>query len=319
MMKINEYNDGLRIIEKLLVINVTKGVTNAGQTYLSVTLQDNTGQIEAKVWDATDHDLTVFKEGQIVEINADVIEYRNKLQLKIITARPVDIAKVSLNEFTISSPVKLDHMKKELERFIESIKNKEIYQIVRTIIDRYYDDILVYPAAAKLHHAYTHGLLEHTITLANIADKIIEYYLELYNGEWMINRDLVIGGILLHDVGKTIELSGPVLTTYTLEGKLLGHISIMHAEVLNTAKELGITGEMPALLGHIILSHHGKLEFGSPVVPLTKEALLVSMIDDLDAKMKLVENALLTADEGGFTDRIWALNHSSFYRLKDEE
>ncbi|HZJ89810.1 MAG TPA: HD domain-containing protein [Bacilli bacterium] len=318
-MKINEYNDGLRIIEKLLVSNMTKGVTNAGQAYLSVTLQDNTGQIEAKVWDASDHDVNTFQEGNIVEINADVIEYRNKLQLKIITARQVDISKVSLNEFTLSSPVKLDFMKEELERLIESLENKDIYKIVRTIIDRHYDSILVYPAAAKLHHAYTHGLLEHTITLANIADKIIAYYLELYDGKWLINRDLVIGGILLHDVGKTIELSGPVLTKYTLEGKLLGHISLLHAEVLNTAKELKIDGEMPTLLAHIVLSHHGKLEFGSPVLPLTKEALLVSMIDDLDAKMKLIEEVLLETDEGTFTDRIWALNHSSFYRLKDEE
>ncbi len=318
MMKINEYNDGLRIIEKLLVINVTKGVTNAGQNYLSVRLQDNSGQIEAKVWDANENDVATFKEGNIVEVNADVIEYRDNLQLKIISARPVALKDVSLDEFTISSIVDFNVLKAELERLINSLEHKEIYQIVRAIIDKYYDDILVYPAASKLHHAFTHGLLEHTITLANIADRIIAYYTELYSGNWIINRDLVIGGILLHDVGKTVELSGPVLTSYTLEGKLIGHISLIAADVLNVAKELEITSEIPTLLTHIVLSHHGKLEFGSPVVPLTKEALLVSMIDDLDAKMKMLEDSLKTIEPGEFTDRIWALGHGSFYRPEDK-
>lgn len=315
-MKIKELNEGIRVIENYLVTNVTKGTSNNGQMYLTVSLQDNTGQIEARVWDANDNDVNTFKQGTFVKIVADVIEYRGTLQLKVITGEAVSPKDVKIEDFTIVSPVNLETLKKELDRLLDSIKHPSIAKIVNRLISDRYDAFITYPAATRLHHEYTHGLLEHTITLANLADRIIDYYIGLYDGNWIINRDLVIAGILIHDLGKTIELSGPVLTSYTVEGKLIGHISLMNAELLKVCDELGIKDETPLLLSHIILSHHGKQEFGSPVTPMLKEALLVSMLDDLDAKMKLVEKALAVTNEGEFTDRIWALDSSSFYRPK---
>jgi len=315
-MKIKELNEGIRVIENYLVTNVTKGTSNNGQMYLTVSLQDNTGQIEARVWDANDNDVSTFKQGTFVKIVADVIEYRGTLQLKVITGEAVSAKDVKIEDFTIVSPVKFETLKKELDRLLDSIKHPSIAKIVNRLISDRYDAFITYPAATRLHHEYTHGLLEHTITLANLADRIIDYYISLYDGNWIINRDLVIAGILIHDVGKTIELSGPVLTSYTVEGKLIGHISLMNAELLKVSEELGIKDEPPLLLSHIVLSHHGKQEFGSPVTPMLKEALLVSMLDDLDAKMKLVEKALTVTNEGEFTDRIWAIDSSSFYRPK---
>ncbi|MFA5486314.1 MAG: HD domain-containing protein [Bacilli bacterium] len=315
-MKIKELNEGIRVIENYLVTNVTKGTSNNGQMYLTVSLQDNTGQIEARVWDANDNDVSTFKQGTFVKIVADVIEYRGTLQLKVITGEAVSAKDVKIEDFTIVSPVKFETLKKELDRLLDSIKHPSIAKIVNRLISDRYDAFITYPAATRLHHEYTHGLLEHTITLANLADRIIDYYISLYDGNWIINRDLVIAGILIHDLGKTIELSGPVLTSYTVEGKLIGHISLMNAELLKVSEELGIKDETPLLLSHIVLSHHGKQEFGSPVTPMLKEALLVSMLDDLDAKMKLVEKALTVTNEGEFTDRIWAIDSSSFYRPK---
>lgn len=315
-MKINELNDGIRIIENFLITNVTKGASNTGQVYLTISLQDNTGQIEAKVWDATEDDLSFYRPGTFVRLVADVIDYRGTLQLKIITSELIEPSAAKIEEYTIASPVDFASMKKRFEKLMKTIKDKDVAAIVGAIVDNHYDDFLVYPAASKLHHEYTHGLLEHTLALTGIADAIINFYQDLYEGKWEIDRDLVIGGLIIHDIGKTIELSGPVLTNYTLEGKLIGHISLMNAEVIATAKELKITNEVPTLLSHIVLSHHGKLEFGSPVVPLTKEAILISMIDDLDAKLKIIDKALATTSAGEFTDRLWSMNHTSFYKSK---
>lgn len=315
-MKIKEFNEGIRIIENFLITNVVKGTSNNGQMYLTVTLQDNTGQIEGRIWDAGDQEVETFKQGTFVKVMADVIEYRSALQLKVISGERLNQKDVKIEEFTLVSPVALELLKKELDRLMDSLVDPDVCKIVGKLIGDHYDAYITYPAASRLHHEYTHGLLEHSITLANLADRIIDYYVGLYNGNWDINRDLVIGGILIHDLGKVVELSGPVLTTYTLKGKLLGHISLLNAELHRVSTDLNIENDIPTLLSHIVLSHHGKLDYGSPVVPLTKEALLISMLDDMDAKMKLVEKALSTTKEGEFTERIWALDHNSFYKAK---
>ena len=131
-----------------------------------------------------------------------------------------------------------------------------------------------------------------------------------------VNRDLLITGILLHDIGKVIELEGPVVYHYTVEGKLLGHISIMVSEIRKAAEELNIKNETPLLLEHMVLSHHDKPEFGSPVPPLTKEALLLTLIDNMDSKMAIVTKALETVNPGEFTQKIYPLDGRMFYKAK---
>jgi len=130
------------------------------------------------------------------------------------------------------------------------------------------------------------------------------------------DHDLMITGCLLHDFGKIIELEGPIVYKYSLEGKLLGHISIMCAEIRKAAEELNITSEVPLLLEHMVLSHHGQQEFGSPVLPLTKEALLLSLIDNLDSKMVVISKAINEIEPGTFTNKIFPLDNRSFYKPK---
>ena len=127
---------------------------------------------------------------------------------------------------------------------------------------------------------------------------------------------MLISGCLLHDLGKCVELSGPVATEYTLEGKLLGHINIMADIIREEATRLGISGETPDLLEHMILAHHGKPDFGSPVLPLTREAMALSMIDDFDAKMNMLDKALEGTKPGNWTERIFAFDNRSFYKPK---
>jgi 3'-5' exoribonuclease len=131
-----------------------------------------------------------------------------------------------------------------------------------------------------------------------------------------INLDILIAGALLHDIGKIIELSGPEITTYTTEGQLLGHISIGFSMLKDECNKLNITKEKATQLQHIVLSHHGKFEYGSPVLPATKEAILLSMIDDMDAKMELADNVLENVNEGEFSPRVFAFNDRCLYKPK---
>ena len=175
-------------------------------------------------------------------------------------------------------------------------------------IKKYGDNLFSYPAAVSIHHEYSSGLLMHSVTMADIAN----YLCPLYEADY----DLLITGCLLHDMGKIVELEGPIVFKYSTEGKLLGHISIMAAEIRKAAEELKLTSEVPLLLEHMVLSHHGQQEFGSPVMPLTKEALLLSLIDNLDSKMVVVNKVLLDVAEGGFSNKVFPLDNRTFYKPK---
>ena len=131
-----------------------------------------------------------------------------------------------------------------------------------------------------------------------------------------VDRDILMAGIILHDIGKVIELSGPIATKYTLEGKLIGHISIMVSEIRAAAERLNIHSEVGVLLQHMILSHHGEKDFGSPVPPLTREAFLLHVIDDLDAKMTIINKALDGVNKGEFSQRVMAMDGRAFYQPK---
>ena len=151
--------------------------------------------------------------------------------------------------------------------------------------------------------------LEKLDTMADIA----AYLCKIYDA----NYDLLITGCLLHDLGKIIELEGPIVYKYSLEGKLLGHISIMVAELKKAAEELKITSEVPLLLEHMVLSHHGQPDFGSPVLPSTKEALLLSLIDNLDSKMVVVNKAIADVEPGNFSNKVFPLDNRAFYKPKN--
>ena len=147
----------------------------------------------------------------------------------------------------------------------------------------------------------------HTVSMLEIGEFLYHKYPD-------INYDLLMSGIILHDLGKTIELEGDIVFKYSLEGRLLGHISIQAAEIRKAADKLGIKSDVPMLLEHIVLSHHGQLEYGSPVMPLTKEALLVNLIDNLDSKMTIVTKALEGVEKGEFSQKVFALDNRMFYK-----
>ena len=306
---VKEFKEGDRIETTLLITNVSKGVSNAGIPYLSISFQDNSGTIEGKKWDANELDIAICEVGKIVDVSFDVIDYRNALQLKVISVKEIDQSKVDVNRFALPCPVKQEELVKKLNGYISSLKNEDCKKIVNHIINKYYSKFITYPAATKNHHEFASGLLYHTLSMADISMLIASYYDN-------IDTDILLSGCLLHDVGKVIELSGPIATKYTLEGKLLGHISIMVSEIRKTCEELNITSEVGLLLEHMVLSHHGEKEFGSPVPPLTKEAVILDFVDDLDSKMNILSKALELTNEGEFTQRLIAMDGRAFYKPK---
>ena len=308
MKMISELNDHEHVEGQFLVGNVSKGVNTVGGSYFSVELRDASGSINAKKWDATLLDEQVFVAGNVIAVIGETNKYKEQLQLKILSAELVSLDDIDVERFVKAPPISKDELIKKFKDYMASVKNQDCQKLLAYFVNKFGDNLFSYPAAVSIHHEYSSGLLMHSLTMADIASSLCKVYDADY--------DLVITGCLLHDMGKLIELEGPIVYKYSLEGKLLGHISIMAAEIRKAAEELNITSEIPVLLEHMVLSHHGQPDFGSPVMPLTKEALLLSLIDNLDSKMVVINKAIADIEPGSFTNKIFPLDNRSFYKPK---
>ncbi len=309
MLLIKDIEDGMHVRGEYLVMSLAQGVSNAGKKYLTIVLQDKSGTIDARKWDVDPEDYETFAPRNVVYVEGEANLFKNNLQLKLLSGTVVPKEHVNMDNFVAPAPVAKDILEKKLDGYLSSFKEGQLKTLVNAIIEKYRSRYVDWPAAVKNHHAFRSGVLYHSLCMADLAEKVAALYPS-------IDRDLLISGCLLHDLGKCIELSGPVATEYTLEGKLLGHISIMATIIKEEADRLNISGEVPDLLGHMILSHHGKPEFGSAVEPMTREALALSMIDDFDAKMNMIDRALDATKPGGWTERLFAFDGRSFYRPK---
>ena len=308
MKMISEFTDHDHIEGQFLLGSVSKGVNATGGSYFSVELRDASGQITAKKWDATLDDEQIYVTGNVISVIGETNKYRDALQLKILSASVVPLEEIDVDRFVKAPPISKEELINKFNNYVKSIKNEDCQKLLKYMINKFDDKLYNYPAAVSIHHEYSSGLLVHSLTMADIAAMLCP----IYDADY----DLVITGCLLHDMGKIIELEGPIVYKYSLEGKLLGHISIMCAEIRKAAEELKITSEVPVLLEHMVLSHHGQQEFGSPVMPLTKEALLLSLIDNLDSKMVVVSKAIEDLEPGSFSTKVFPLDNRSFYKPK---
>lgn len=305
---IGHLNIGDSLDDFMLIKSSTKGVASNGKSFLTLILRDATGEIEAKLWDAKKEDETLFIPEQIVRLNGEVNQFRGKPQLKIMAIRPAQSTDgVHVSQFVEKAPVAKDVLAEKLTEAIFEMKNPNMQRIVRAFVKKYQDALLTYPAASKNHHEYVSGLAHHIVSMLALAKELHALYPE-------VNKDLLYAGIILHDFGKLKELSGVVTTTYTVEGKLLGHIPMMVEEIGHMAKELQIEGEEVLILQHLVLSHHGKAEWGSPTPPLVKEAELLHLIDLIDAKMNMLNRSLAKVKPGEFTERLFAMDNRQFYK-----
>ncbi|CAH0223318.1 3'-5' exoribonuclease YhaM [Peribacillus sp. Bi96] len=286
----------------------TKAVASNGKPFLTLILCDKTGEIEAKLWDVSEADEKTYSSEATVKVQGEVQNYRGRSQLKIRNIRITsDADGVTKADLIQTAPLSQEEMMETITQFIFEMRNPNIQRVTRHLIKKYQNEFLTFPAATKNHHEYLSGLAYHVVSMLGLAKAISSLYPSL-------NRDLLYAGVILHDLGKVHELSGPVSTVYTVEGNLLGHITIMVNEVGKAAEELGIEAEEIMILKHLILSHHGKAEWGSPKPPMVREAEVLHYIDNMDAKINMMDRALEKVKPGEFTERVFALDNRSFYK-----
>ncbi|WP_173917018.1 3'-5' exoribonuclease YhaM [Halobacillus sp. Marseille-Q1614] len=297
----------------LLIKTAAKSVASNGKPFLTLLLKDTTGEIDSKLWEATQEDEELFKQGELVKVHGEIGQFRNRPQLKIHSIRPVQSTDgVQVSDFIEKAPVQKEDLMERVTEAIFEMKNANLQRITRHFVKKYQEEFFTYPAAVRNHHNYVSGLAHHIFSMLNIAQQLKNMYPE-------INKDLLYAGIILHDLGKIKELSGSTSPSYTLEGKLIGHIPIMVEEIQTVAKELQIEGEEVTVLQHMVISHHGKAEWGSPKPPLIREAELLHQIDMIDAQMNTLNRALKKVGPGEFTERIYSLDQRTFYKPSFEE
>lgn len=307
MRNVEKLNPGDSVENLFLIHRATQGVTAQGKDYMTLYLQDKSGDIEAKLWTVTKDDMKILKPEVIVWVKGDVINYRGRKQMKVNQFRIATAEDgVKTQDFVDGAPLSPNEIQDELSHFILEIENAHLQRITRHLLKKYQDKFFTYPAASSHHHNFAGGLSYHVLTMLKIAKSLCDIYP-------LLNKSLLYSAIILHDIGKVRELSGPVATTYTVEGNLLGHISIASDEVAEAAKELGIDSEEVMLLRHMILAHHGKMEFGSPKLPHLKEAEILFFIDNIDAKMNMFDKAFKKTEKGQFTERIFGMDNRQFY------
>lgn len=310
MVKINEFEEHMKLQQPLLVKDVKNGTTSKGSPYLSLILQDNTGTIDGKYWDVKENEQALVQAGKILKFNFEVLLYKDKLQLRMNHVEEISEDEYNLEDFVISS----DHSEVErrslTQSLIDSIQNDVYRKLVIGMLSYVGDKFFTFPAASKIHHGWKGGLSDHSLSMATLADELCKHYPQL-------DRDLLVSAALIHDVGKTAELSGPVTTEYTLEGKLEGHISLANAWLSEVSEKLGVQDrEETVLMHHMILSHHGKMEYGSPVAPMIIEAEALYLIDNMDARLTSLKMALDAIKPGTWTSRMFQFENRQFYKHK---
>lgn len=306
-MKKDELFEGFYLIKKAELRK-----TRAGKDFLAMTFQDDSGEISGNLWDAQPHNVEIFTAGKVVYMAGRREVYNNTPQVNQITLRLPEVGEPSNpSDFKEKPPVNVADVKDYLEQMVFKIENATWQRIVRALYRKYNKEFFLYPAAKTNHHAFESGLAYHTATMVRLADAIGDIYPEL-------NKSLLFAGIMLHDLAKVIELSGPDNTEYTVRGNLIGHITLIDEEITKVLAELNIddTKEEVTVLRHVVLSHHGLLEYGSPVRPRIMEAEIIHMIDNIDAEMMMMTTALSRIGEGEMTSRLFALDNRSFYKPK---
>lgn len=304
---INEVQDGERVWLNVLLSEVSRGITSKGAPYLNFVLQDKSGLLEAKFWNVSEEQLHGLKAGMFVEVKGDILHYKDQLQMRVLEVHEAPAQDHDLRDYIRSASLSKADLQAQLEQRLNAIGDDDIRTVCLEILREVEADLYDYPAAAKNHHDFVGGLAMHILGMMNLAEHICDQYP-------LLQRDLLIAGVFLHDIGKLQELSGPIATEYTKAGKLLGHISIMQAKVAQVAERCHINEETAILLRHMVLAHHGVYEYGSPVLPMIAEAEVLYLIDNLDARMNTLQKAFDRVKTGEFTGRIFALESRSFYK-----
>ena len=296
MKFIENFYDGLRVSDVYLVKTKNAALTKNGKEYLNVTLQDRTGQVDAKIWEPNSPGISDFDVLDYVHVEGNVTVYNGTNQLSIQRLRVASEGSFEPKNYLPVSPYPVDKMEAELDQMVKTVKNPFLNQLLNKIFfedKEFHKEFLQHSAAKSVHHGYVGGLLEHTLSVASVCDFFAKHYTDLH-------RDLLITAALCHDIGKVRELTAFPRNDYSDEGQLIGHIVMGYQKVMETAKSIpDFPDTLAAELGHCILAHHGELEYGSPKKPAIMEAMALSFADNVDAKLQTMREALMAADKNG--------------------
>jgi 3'-5' exoribonuclease len=253
-----------------------------GDPYLAVTLADRSGQLQANMWDNVSDAMNEFEQDDFVKVKGMVQKYNGRWQLTLHKVRKLGDAEIDYSDFLPKTSKDIDQLWRTLGEFVESIENPWLKRLIKDFMA---DEAIATayrnaPAAKTMHHAYVGGLLDHVVSLMTASDLVVRNYPQ-------VNRDLLLTGAFLHDIGKIHELAYQRSISYTTRGQLLGHMIIelemLHEKLFHIP---GFPDELKILIEHLIISHHGQYEFGSPKLPMFPEALMLHYLDDLDSKME---------------------------------
>jgi 3'-5' exoribonuclease len=289
MKYIQDFKEGEKIKGVYLCKKRFTVTTKTGKEFDIVKLQDKTGAIDGKIWDTDTFSFDGFKEMNYVSLMGEVSSFQGALELKLSRATIANDNTYQVEDYIQSSKYDLDDMYQQLVEFIASVNNKYLNALLTAFfIDdkEFAQKFKEHSAARSVHHGFRGGLIEHSLGVAKNANHFASQY-------DFLNRDLLITGALMHDIGKTIELSPMPENDYTDEGNLIGHL-VMGSEMIaiKCATIEGFPYKLKLQLQHLILSHHGELEYGSPKKPATAEAFALNLADNVDAKMETIKEAL---------------------------
>ena len=296
----------------LLVRSSDQRTGSNGSRYLDMNLTDRTGEINCKMWDGT---VAPPPQGSVIKVRGLVQEYNGRLQLRIERMRAaVPADNVDLSKLVPCAPEKPEDMLREINETIDRFESEQLRAVVREMLRLAGDNIVWFPAAQRLHHAERSGLLHHTVGMLRTAEHIISAYPFLHG-------DLLRAGVILHDLSKIDEMKSDELgnvTDYTRDGLLIGHLVRGVSRLAEAAKNVGVTGEMVVLLEHMIISHHGEAEYGSPRMPMFPEAEVLHWIDLLDARMNEMQGIMERVPAGAFSEKIWSLDRRVYHPNYDD-
>lgn len=312
-MLIKDFKIGEEITGYYLVKAKNIKTSSANKTYIDFTLQDITGEVNAKLWEVKGDVESIYNPGEVVKIMGSVTQWQQSVQLKLIKIRallPED--EVDFSQFIPTAPIEAQLMLDEIMGFVSEMTSDEIRKLVTALIDIYREQLMYYPAAKSNHHAIKSGLLYHILRMLRSARALGGVY-------GNINLDLVYAGVILHDIEKINEMDATevgVVEGYTKEGQLLGHIIMGIKRIDRVAESLGIDPEISLLIQHMILTHHYEPEFGSPKKPLIPEGELLHYLDMIDARMYDMNKALRDVEEEQFTEPVFVLDRRKLYKSK---
>ena len=292
----------------LLTRTATQRTSSNGSKFLDMTLCDISGEVNAKMWDSYTPAPNV---ADVLRVRGMMTEYNGKPQLRVDKMRvAAETDDFDMSALAPCAPRPAAEMLDFILNRVDAFRDPELKQLVLTRLEECGDKLNYYPAASKLHHAERSGLLHHTSTMLRMAGHVCEVYPTL-------DSDLLAAGVILHDLCKITEMDSDeigMVSDYTAEGMLIGHLVQGVAELARLGRDLGVKKETMLLLEHMILSHHDLPEYGSPKKPMFPEAEVLHILDLLDARMFEMNRALATTQPGAFTDRIWSLDRKLYRR-----